>query len=1015
MISLRKTHRFVWILLVGTLFLYFAGVKAVYAVSGPIAKGHELRYFQQNSGQLSTDVFFVTTGENYRVKFLDKRVSFSFYDTHTKNWLKFSMEFAGGDRPVGQSKLSSQVNLFRGKNKKNWISNINTFSKIRYKKIAEGVDVVFYFNQKQLEYDFVISEKGKPQDVRFKLISDFELKLDESGRMMFGQADNPFLIHAPISYQKIDGQQIKVKSRYLLAGNTVGFEVGNYHKGHPLIIDPVIDYTTYWGGSGDESAKILKLSPNNDGSYYVAGTTVSYSSYSKIGGESTIDSAFLQQPTYVHAINECSQSHFSGSSPTVSDYDAFVAKFNSNHELVFASYLGGCGNDAIKDMEVKLIDSEIGIFLTGFTLSKDFPLTSAPQQRLSPNGDSTKPASDAFVTHLGETIDGQGRAQIEIKYSSYLGGDGIEGGRAIAVDNAGTIYIGGYSHSRVWPAAGPCQSPGVTSTIQCQHSQVDEARSEEDPFNTSAADGFIAAVGKTGVVRYISYLGGSGDDWIADMLITNESGTEKLLVVGNTASADFPTIEKDSSFRPYNKGSGECSRFIPPRSTDAHSCEDIFLVKTSMDGTKILEGTFFGGSEDDTVTNVVIDEQGNPILTGVTQSTPIRVGSSGLVDVDSIENIDALLGSGQQALSGSELEQFALDRFPLVNALDDNINDSVEDNRSVDIFITKLNRELDSILFSTFIRGSNREGVSDLQYANQSIYLTGHTQSVDFPVSKGFQSIPVRGDGFIVKVITEDNKPEIAFSSLFGAEGNDFIDALDVDAQDRIYYIGGTRSRELSLVGQTIGTGLSKRLYDAKDSSGEIVSLETFTTDLFIGRVDLAQASADVDLDVQMAYPETATLGDRIEFQVAVENKGTEMATDVRLYFEMPVSGFTGKQILSSYPCTLLDYPDTTVQDLDYQQKIDKNFQFYCALGDLPAGVDSIKSLSFSVTADQQGTMRVFTGAQGQSYDKDQTNNRRSGIVSVREKVSRSSISPPSLLLLFLFLLIYVGLRRRFL
>ena len=988
------------------------------AVASVIDTGapEQIRYFEKNRGQLNDSALYASRGGNFHISFFKAKVQFNLYSSAKGRWESFEFVFNQDSLPEGEASLRGRLSVNLGREKSRWVENVALFSRLRYREVAPGIDVVFYFNGQNVEYDFIVAPGADLSGAKFELRAGSSLQLDDKGRLGFGLSDKKTFIKAPLSYQEVSGKRRIVSSSYQVNGNTVSFKLGDYDPALALVIDPVVDYLTYWGGSGDESAKVLKLAPDSSGSYYVAGTTVSYSPFSSIGGDAVIDSGFLDSPSRSHGINSCEPDDKGGSfsSLTVSDYDAFVAKFSASHELEFASYFGGCGNDAVKAMEVKIIDGKTSIYVTGFTLSEDFPPVGAFQQTLSPLGNTQKLDSDAFVMQLGETTDGDGNAQVEILFSSYLGGDGIEGGRAIAVDDIGRIYVGGYSHSRVWPAAGPCEALGVDAVIQCKHSLVDEARDPEDPFNTSSADGFIAQVGKGRLLNYVSFLGGSLDEWVADMLIMNDSGTDRLLIVGNTASEDFPGIGETTTFRKLNKGNSACNRFVPPRATDAHACQDVFIVKTDLKALSILGGTFFGGNNDETVTNVVLDSSGNPIISGVTQSSGLRVGSSGLVDLTQFD-LNSLLGPNQEPLSDVELHQFALDRFPLVNSLSDNIDDSIDANRSVDIFLTKFNKNLDSLHFSTFIRGSDREGVSDLQFTNNAIYLAGHTQSRDFPITKGFQAIPVQGDGFIIKLLEDDsNQLSIDFSTLVGGEGSDFIDAIDIDSSDNIYFVGGTRSVSFPLRGSTLGTSLLKRQYDVKDvDSGAVVTLEAYSTDLVLGKLNLGASSPDVDLDFTISSPENITLGNQLQYRLESQNLGTEAAQDVRLYFEMPVAGFVNKSMASDFPCTLLEYPEVDSTTPDYQKKLDSNFQFYCFLGELLPGEENKKSISFFVTGNQSGTMRVYGGIYSQSFDKDQTNNKQFSSLSVRQPITRSSLSPALLLMLTLFCFVSVVQWRR--
>ena len=332
------------------------------------------------------------------------------------------MKLVGGNpNPAmkGLDELPGKVNYFRGHDPKQWHTNIPTYAKVKYEKVYPGIDLVYYGNQRQLEYDFIVAPGADPKAVRLAFEGADKLAIDKQGDLVLKSGGDDVRLHKPRVYQDINGQQREIEGRYTLRpakghGKVqVSFQVAAYDKSKPLIIDPVLVYSTYLGGTGLDIGSSIAI--DNNGNAYVAGATTS-----------------LDFPTVTSALQ--------GTHGSVTDI--FVSKFNpSGTALTYSTFLGGSGSDTHASIAV---DSTGNAYVMGETDSPDFP-TANP---VFPN---LMGATDAVVVKINSS----GSSLI---YSTYLGGSGDEydpeldqPGQRIAADSAGNAYVVGSTSSGDYP------------------------------------------------------------------------------------------------------------------------------------------------------------------------------------------------------------------------------------------------------------------------------------------------------------------------------------------------------------------------------------------------------------------------------------------------------------------------------------------------------------------------------------------------------------------------------------
>ena len=500
---------------------------------------------------------------------------------------------------TGEEELPGKINYLIGQDPTKWRTGVATYAKVRYEQVYPGIDLVYYGNQRQLEYDFVVGPGGDPAHIRMKLAGAQKMSLDAQGELVVQTAGGRVRWKQPEIYQEVDGQHRSVEGRYVLrAGHELGFAVAAYDTARPLIIDPVLVYSTYLGGSDIDEGNGIAV--DTSGNAYIIG-------YTESGDFPTTAGAF--QTTY-------------GGGP-----DAFVTKLNpTGSGLVYSTYLGGSDYDYGGGIAV---DTSGNAFVTGLTFSSNFPTTLGAFQM-------TYGGADAFVTKLNPTGSG-------LVYSSYLGGSGLEEGNAIAVGDSGNAYITGYTGSGDFPTtAGAFQTAfrglsdvfvtevsstgsGLVYSTYLGGSDIDRGYgiavdtsgnayvagfTESGDFPTTAGafqtalsggyDAFVTKLNPTGSgLVYSTYLGGSDYDYGGGIAVDTSGNT---FVTGITFSANFPTTA--GAFQTTLDG------------------QDVFVTELNPAGSGLVYSTYLGGSDYDYGGgSIAVDISGNAYVAGSTYSS----------------------------------------------------------------------------------------------------------------------------------------------------------------------------------------------------------------------------------------------------------------------------------------------------------------------------------------------------------------------------------------------------------
>jgi hypothetical protein len=402
-----------------------------------------------------------------------------------------SFQFVGGNSEAamtGLDPLSGNINYLLGDDPASWRTGVRAFDRVRVAEVYPGIDLAYYGNQQKLEYDLIVAPGADAGAICLRVTGADRLELDAQGDLVLSVGAAQLRQHKPILHQVIGGARQEVTGGYRLKGpQTVAFEVGRYDPERPLVIDPVLIYASYFGGSGSDTGWDVAL--DGAGNIYVAGETLS-----------------AGLPTTPGVL----QANYAGGYPNAGG-DAFVAKFdNTCSNLIYMTYLGGSGDDGALAIAV---DAGGNAYLTGFTDSTDFPgclnspirpvLTGTPSPYLG-----IRPF-DGFAAKLNAS----GSALV---YSTYVGGDTEDEGIAISVDAAGSAYVTGYTDSTNFP---------TVNAVQTNLAGIVNA--------------FVAKINPTGsAFAYSTYLGGTNLDQ-GDGIAVDALG--RAWVTGLTESTNFPT------------------------------------------------------------------------------------------------------------------------------------------------------------------------------------------------------------------------------------------------------------------------------------------------------------------------------------------------------------------------------------------------------------------------------------------------------------------------------------------
>jgi hypothetical protein len=579
------------------------------------------QFFIENKGQWHPDVLYLTRMGGLDVWITKYGVNYTFYKIEKNPNAKQAEHLPGkfdremedatllGHRvlmklqnhqthplPEGKQKQEGYYNYFIGNDPSKHASYVGLYKEAVVKNVYNGIDLRYYFDKGYLRYDFVVQPGADPSQIRFSLEGEDREYL-KNGALCYTTRFGEVQMQDLYVYQQSDKKQVQAK--FTQQNGAWQFQLSNYDKTQPLIIDPLI-YSTYIGGSSND--KGFSIAIDNSGNAYITGETISIN-YDIIPG------AF--------------QSTNGG------DNDVFVTKLNSTGTaLIYSTYIGGSSDDGGNSIA---LDNSGNAYVTGYTTSTNYDITSGAFQTTNGGGD------DVFITKLNST----GSALV---YSTYIGGSYDDRAYSIAIDGSGNAYITGKTLSTDYDIIpGAFQSTnggdydvfvsklnstgtaliystyiggtnydvglGIAVDVSGNACTTGYTASTDYDITTGAFqttngggtyDVFVTKLSSTGTaLLYSTYIGGSGFDFGYSIAI---DGSGNAYITGYTTSTNYDITS--GAFQTTNGGQA-----------------DVFVTKLNSTGTALLYSTYIGGGSDESGYSIAIDGSGNAYISGATSST----------------------------------------------------------------------------------------------------------------------------------------------------------------------------------------------------------------------------------------------------------------------------------------------------------------------------------------------------------------------------------------------------------
>jgi hypothetical protein len=634
-------------------------------------------HFEINRGQSAPEVRFAARGPGYGL-FLTATNAVLMLSPPGSRPAVVRMTFPGANTAPavsGLETLPGTANYFHGRDPRAWRTSIAMYAKVEYRDLYPGVDLVYYGNEQLLEFDFIVAPGGAPRQIVLSFEGVDHMEVMPDGDLLLRTPVGDLRQQKPVIYQ-LDGDQLDGDARQPVTGGyvlrdsrQVGFELGPYDETKPLVIDPVLAFSSYLGGTHADSGQGIAVDAS--GRAYLTGTTMSPDFPTTTGGpiSSDLDEVFVAKlntegtalvySTYLGgtgadtgediAIDAAGTAYLTGTTtsadfpivnavqPTIGGFgDAFVARLSAAGDtLLHATYLGGSGGE--RGVSIAL-DRSGHAFVTGSTASTDFPTVNAFQ----PENGGIDVLLDAFVTKVSPS----GTALV---YSTYLGGGEPDAATGIAVNGRGQAYVTGVTGSGDFPTLRPFQPRALRGV----------------------SEGFVTKLSENGSsLVWSSNLGGDRGDVALDIAV---DAADRAAIVGFTQSTDFPTVR--------------------PLQSVLNGSFDAFVTIVNPQGSALAFSTYLGGSSRDDATAVAVDDGGTVTVAGQTFSSdfplvnPVQATLGGGVDAF-VTKIDTrqprllsstyLGGEGDEVLGGVAVDPAGSayvigstqsDGFPVVNAL----------------------------------------------------------------------------------------------------------------------------------------------------------------------------------------------------------------------------------------------------------------------------------------------------------------------------------------------------------
>jgi hypothetical protein len=720
--------------------------------------------FEENQGQTSSEVRFVSHGSGYelfltpqdavltlrspapqsesaRQRPVALRESRTARLAETSSAVRIHLEGANSEpRIIGVDALPGKTDYFIGNDPKKWHTGVPSYARVKYSDIYPGVDLDFYGNQNRLEYDFEVAPGADPNAIRLHLEGAEKMRLNAQGDLEVSVPGGEVFLQKPVIYQLENGKRHEIAGSYAVSRkNEVGFSVPAYDRSKPLVLDPVVNYSTYLGGSLGASNSFpgtvgvdqgLGIAVDAAGNAFVAGTTFSTD---------------FPTPAAVKGFQKGPLASAVGGAAFVSEIDP------TGTTLLYSSYIAG--STPGETLFAMALDSTGKIYLTGQTFSTDFP-TGSTIAGLKPGPNAGATGGTGFIVKLDPAQTGAA----SLVYSSYLGGTSGDAGVGIAADANGNAYVTGVTLS----------PPGSGGAVTNLADFPVTAGAFQSVLNSPNGNAFLTRIDTTQAgtasLIYSTYLGGSdvnsagltvsvlGDTGSGVVV----DGANNAYIVGTTVSNDFPTTSANA----FQKNA-------PLAITNGNNTVFVSRVDTTKSGAaSLIYSSYLGGEGQENGAAIALGPNNVAYLTGQTSS--LMFPTFPATPFQAIGNVRAvafvsLIDTGQIGSS--------------------------------------------SLKYSTFLGGTGTDAGNAIAVdAQGNVYVAGKTSSnVDFPIIMGaLQPVyPGAGSaGFVSKLNLGGNgKADLLYSTFFGGSAGGGVNqnqihgiALDASNPPNVFVTGETFS-----------------------------------------------------------------------------------------------------------------------------------------------------------------------------------------------------------------------------
>ncbi|HEV3197908.1 MAG TPA: SBBP repeat-containing protein [Bryobacteraceae bacterium] len=584
--------------------------------------------FEENRGQTDASVRFVARSAGYSALLSDSAIILQ-HDGAVR------IAFAGGKAAAitPAEPLVTRSNYFIGSDPARWQTNVPNFGLVRYSALYPGIDAAIYGDGRNLEYDFIVAAGADPARIRLLIEGRDKPALDAEGNLRLPAG---LIMRHPFVYQQTAQGRRAVSARYQLRGNEVRFQIGDYDHRLALVIDPVLSlsYSTLLGGNGDETG--WGVAVDSTGNAFIAGVTSStnfptanayqgsfhggssggfnppsdffvskfnptgtallYSTYLGGSGNETVSAGVTTGTASMLAIDLAGNAYITGLTASTTDYpvtaanayqptlpqgqtgSSVLSKLNSSGSLVYSTYFGG--QFAVSNAVA--VDNNGNAYLAGSVSANGSGFPGTPNALTG----AFTPTDfyEAFLAKINTNLAGANSLQ----YATFFGRNTF--GTAVAVDNAGGVYLAGSLPVFAFSGEGSIQTKNPLYAVP--GGGGDAYLAKFDPTQSGVAS-----------LVYSTYFGGSGADVLTGVA-TDSNGN--VYIGGSTASNNLPTTAGAyQQFPPLPQG--------PPM--------DLYVAKFNSTGTAASYVTYIGGNGSDTMSAFAVDPSGNAVLTGSTSSS----------------------------------------------------------------------------------------------------------------------------------------------------------------------------------------------------------------------------------------------------------------------------------------------------------------------------------------------------------------------------------------------------------